>query len=62
VVYAGTNNWYFFALDAKTGAQLWAFSTNYSAAPSPLIANGVLYVQDTGTYGLSATVYAFSLE
>ena len=62
VVYAGTNNWYFFALNAKTGAPLWTFGTRYSAAPSPVTADGVLYVEDTGTYGLPATVYALGLE
>jgi outer membrane protein assembly factor BamB len=43
-----------YALNASTGAELWAFDAggsfnNYSEWSSPAVANGVVYVGNLGT-------------
>ena len=45
------------ALDAKTGAQLWNYSTGYAAESSPAVAGGVVYAifYDGSMYALNAT-------
>ena len=46
-----------YALNAKTGAKLWSFTTGSSVTSSPAVANGVVYV---GSY--DGKVYAFGLN
>jgi len=46
-----------YALDAKTGAKLWSYTTPNLVTSSPAVANGVVYVgSDDGN------VYAFGLK
>jgi outer membrane protein assembly factor BamB len=56
VVYIGANS-NVYALNAKTGAQLWSYTTGSSVTSSPAVANGMVYVgSDDGK------VYAFGLK
>ena len=55
VVYVGSEDFYVYALDAKTGAKLWSYATCYVS--SPTVANGVVYVGSS-----DSNVYAFSLK
>src|ERR1700691_3556891 len=43
VVYVGSNDGNVYALDAKTGANLWSFTTG-GGASSPAVVDGVVYV------------------
>ncbi|GCE16521.1 serine/threonine-protein kinase [Dictyobacter kobayashii] len=45
------------ALDALTGQQLWAVTTNYGIYDAPVVANGVVYVC-TGNINLPGEIYA----
>ncbi len=56
VVYVGTVNDAVYALNARTGASLWSYTTGNSIISSPAVVNGVLYVTSED-YNL----YAFSL-
>jgi outer membrane protein assembly factor BamB len=57
VVYVGSQDNNVYALNAKTGAKLWSFTTGSSVTSSPAVANGVVYV---GSY--DGKVYAFGLN
>jgi outer membrane protein assembly factor BamB len=57
VVYVGSEDNNVYALNAKTGAKLWSYSTGSFVESSPAVANGVVYVgSDDGK------VYAFGLK
>ncbi|MDP8957782.1 MAG: PQQ-binding-like beta-propeller repeat protein, partial [Actinomycetota bacterium] len=47
VVYVGSSNGIFYALDAATGAQIWQFPTEGSILGSAAMAEGVVYVGST---------------
>jgi hypothetical protein len=55
-IYFGTLGHNVFALDAKTGKQIWDKSLDGAVIGSPVLGNGMLYV---GTYG--GTVYALDM-
>ena len=56
VVYIGAdaNVW---ALNARTGAQLWSYTTGGAVWSSPAVANGMVYVAS-----FDGKVYAFGLK
>jgi hypothetical protein len=56
VVFVGSFNGYFYAVDATTGMQRWQFKTGFSVTSSPTLTNGVVYVgsYDTFLYALDA--------
>jgi outer membrane protein assembly factor BamB len=56
VVYFGASNNNMNAVDARTGAQLWSYTTGNYVYSSPAIANGILYVGSE-----DGNVYAFGL-
>jgi outer membrane protein assembly factor BamB len=57
VVYVGSDDYNVYALNAKTGAKLWSYTTGSVVESSPAVANGVVYVgSDDGN------VYAFGLK
>jgi outer membrane protein assembly factor BamB len=60
VVYIGSsfdlNSGTVWALNARTGAKLWAYGTNNCVCASPAVSNGMVYV------GSSLDVYAFGLK
>jgi outer membrane protein assembly factor BamB len=62
VVYVGSEepDSHVYALNAATGAQLWAFSATIDFMPSPAVANGVVYVgaDDGNLYALNAATGA----
>jgi outer membrane protein assembly factor BamB len=55
VVYVGSDDGNVYALDAKTGANLWSFATG-GGASSPAVVDGVVYVgsDDDNLYALDA--------
>jgi outer membrane protein assembly factor BamB len=57
VVYVGSDDYNVYALNAKTGAKLWSYTTGAFVASSPAVANGVVYV---GSYDGKA--YAFGVK
>ena len=61
VVYVGSNSDKLYALNASTGAKLWAFNTGSSSATTPVVANGVVYVGSSGGSFGKNNVYAFDL-
>ena len=58
VLYFGSEDGNVYAVNAKTGAQIWKFqTTTYIGGSSPAVANGVVYVGSSGVgivYALSA--------
>jgi outer membrane protein assembly factor BamB len=57
VVYVGSYDKNVYALNAKTGAKLWSYTTGGGVHTSPSVTNGLVYVgSDDGN------VYAFGLE
>jgi outer membrane protein assembly factor BamB len=42
VVYIGSKNTHFYALDAKTGAELWKFQVEDWAVTDPVVAGGAV--------------------
>jgi len=59
VVYFGANN-HVYALDARTGAELWTYAAGDQVDSSPAVANGVVYFSsgDGNVYALNATTGA----
>jgi outer membrane protein assembly factor BamB len=55
VVYTASALQGIYAYSAASGALLWSGSTQYGAETQPVIANGVLYIED-----YSGTVYAYA--
>lgn len=55
-IFIGCNDQNFYALDAKTGAEVWHFTASGAAWSGPAIANGVVYVgnENKSLYALSA--------
>jgi outer membrane protein assembly factor BamB len=61
IVYVSSGRSGLFAIDARTGAQLWWVPTNQSVPGSPAVANGIVHVvSSAGTvYGFDARTGAF---
>lgn len=61
VVYVGSDNGHFFALNASTGAYLWSYFLGDSVRSSPAVANGVVYIGsgDSKVYALNTSTGAF---
>ena len=58
MVYVATYNWYVYALNARTGVQLWSYFLDGGAvSSSPAVANGAVYVGST-----NGSFYAFGLK
>ncbi len=59
VVYVGSEDGHLYALNAKTGAKLWSYATNFVDS-SPAVANGVVYFgsTDDNVYALNASTGA----
>jgi eukaryotic-like serine/threonine-protein kinase len=57
VVYVGSAEGNVYALNAKTGAKLWSYPTDYGAYSSRAVADGVVYVGSE-----NGKVYAFGLK
>ena len=57
VVYVGSDDYNVYALNAKTGAELWSDTTGFWVESSPVVANGVVYIN-----GDDFNVYAFGLK
>jgi len=57
VVYVGSFDNNVYALNAKTGAKLWSYTTGSYVWSSPVVVNGTVYV---GSY--DGNVYAFGLK
>ena len=56
VVYAGSYENRVYALDAETGELLWSFETESDLSPPPLVAGGVVFVEDLANlYALDAS-------
>ena len=56
VVYAGSYEDRVYALDAHTGELLWSFETESDLSPPPLVAGGVVFVEDLANlYALDAS-------
>jgi outer membrane protein assembly factor BamB len=56
VVYVGSADSNVYALNAKTGAKLWSYTTGGRVFSSPAVANGAVYVglHDNNVYSLNA--------
>jgi outer membrane protein assembly factor BamB len=56
VVYVGSWDYNIYALNARTGALLWKYTTGNQVNSSPAVANGVVYVgsSDYNVYALNA--------
>src|SRR5579864_526909 len=50
VVYIGSGDHYVYALDAKTGAQRWAFETGNVVHASPAVSDGTVYIGSWDRY------------
>lgn len=50
VVYVGSGNSNFYAVDAKTGLEKWHFAVNYLTRSSPAVKDGVVFVGDMDRY------------
>jgi len=61
VVYVGSEDHNVYALDARTGAKRWVYTTGYLVTSSPAVANGVVYVGSVRS-NVYAKVYAFGLK
>jgi outer membrane protein assembly factor BamB len=59
VVYAGSSDDHLRAFDANSGRIIWDFETNYSM-PSPVVADGIVYVGEVWGAGGRGRLYAFS--
>jgi outer membrane protein assembly factor BamB len=57
VVYVGSLNQKVYALNARTGANLWSYGTGGQVYSSPAVANGMVYVGSQ-----DGKVYAFGLK
>jgi eukaryotic-like serine/threonine-protein kinase len=57
VVYVGSEGHNVYALNAKTGAMLWSYSTGNYVDSSPAVVNGVVYFGSD-----DYNVYAFGLK
>ena len=57
VVYMASNDGSVFALDARTGGELWRRFIGDPVGSSPTVADGVVYIGSEDNY-----VYAFSLK
>jgi len=57
IVYVGSGDQHLYALDAKTGAQVWNAATGGAIVSSPAVADGAVYVGTTDSH-----VYAFDAE
>jgi glucose dehydrogenase len=57
VVYVGSLDGNVYALNARTGARLWSFTTGSRVISSPAVANGVVYVgsDDNNVYAFDHT-------
>jgi hypothetical protein len=55
VLYAGSNDGNFYAIDAREETEIWRATTHHWVSASPLVADGVLYI------GLDGALYAFDL-
>src|ERR1700733_2541456 len=60
VVYIGSVDNSIYALNGRTGAQLWSYATGGTITASPTVANGVVYVgsNDNNLYALNASTGA----
>jgi serine/threonine-protein kinase len=58
VVYVGSVDKNVYALNAKTGAKLWSYTTGSFVTSSPAVANGVVYVLSDNLYALKASTGA----
>jgi outer membrane protein assembly factor BamB len=56
VVYFGSKDDSLYALDARTGAQLWSYATKNEVIASPIVDNGTVYLGSNDGY-----LYAFGL-
>jgi outer membrane protein assembly factor BamB len=54
VVYIGSDDFSVYALNAKTGSELWSYATGNEVLSSPAIVNGVVYVGS-----VDFNIYAF---
>lgn len=56
VIFVGSSDSYFYAVDQKTGQQKWKFKTTGPVNSSPAVANGIVYFTsfDGGFYALDA--------
>src|ERR1700694_4846502 len=55
VLFVGSNNKHFYALDSKSGKALWSYTARADIGSSPAIANGIVYVGSSDD-----KVYAFN--
>jgi outer membrane protein assembly factor BamB len=60
VVYVGSDDGNLYALDVRTGAKLWSYTTGGLVQTSPAVANGVVYFGggDDNVYALNASTGA----
>ena len=56
VIYFGSQDWTFYAVDADTGAKLWEFRVNSFVDSSPAVVDGIVYFgsNDGNFYALNA--------
>jgi eukaryotic-like serine/threonine-protein kinase len=57
VVYVGSYDYNVYALNARTGAKLWSYTTGYIVDSAPAVSNGVVYFGSA-----DGNVYAFGLN
>lgn len=57
VVYVGCSDRYLYALDAKTGKQIWSYATGATVS-TPVVTGGVVYLTSDQTYALNASTGA----
>jgi outer membrane protein assembly factor BamB len=57
VVYVGSPEGNVYALNAKTGAKLWSYTTPNPVGSSPVVANGMVYIGSDDD-----KVYTFGLK
>jgi len=63
VVYVGSDDENVYALNARTGAKLWSFTTGNFVHSSPAVVNGTVYVGsgDNSSSFLCILVFIFSV-